>query len=355
MQWLRLYDEIVDDPKICNMNEMLRWRYVSLLCIVSRNNQRGYIPCEEDILFTMRISKEDWDETKKVFIQKEIIAENEKGEYINGWFERQYESDDSSKRVKKYRQTLKTLGKTTNYLKHKQLIFERDNNKCVYCSSSKNLCLDHLIPLSRGGDNEKDNLVTACKECNSGKAGRLPSEIAYNFENKNIETMYLKTLQRLQLQGVTVTVTDQIQKQIQKQIQIQNRSDTDIEILPKNKTSSIKKPEEQKQKHGEYKNVLLTDSEYEKLKIKLDSKLDDVIAFFSECKEMKGYKYKSDYLALKKWGIDAYFQKHPKESETPEGEYVDDCPNCGDNYALWMENGKIKCRKCGIIEKEKVP
>ena len=39
-----------------------------------------------------------------------------------------------------------------------------------------------------------------------------------------------------------------------------------------------------------------------------------VIANFSELKEMKGYKYKSDYLAIKKWGIDAYEKNGQKKS-----------------------------------------
>lgn len=67
------------------------------------------------------------------------------------------------------------------------------------------------------------------------------------------------------------------------------------------------KSSETKHKHGEYKNVLLTDSEKEKLDEKLGSeKADKVIGYFSELKEMKGYTYKSDYLAILKWGIKAY-------------------------------------------------
>lgn len=67
------------------------------------------------------------------------------------------------------------------------------------------------------------------------------------------------------------------------------------------------KSSETKHKHGEYKNVLLTDSEKEKLDEKLgNEKADKVIGYFSELKEMKGYTYKSDYLAILKWGIKAY-------------------------------------------------
>ena len=51
-------------------------------------------------------------------------------------------------------------------------IYRRDNYECVYCGSSylKSLTLDHVIPQSKGGANAWDNLVTACRTCNSEKA-----------------------------------------------------------------------------------------------------------------------------------------------------------------------------------------
>jgi len=48
-------------------------------------------------------------------------------------------------------------------------IFKEDNYKCKICGSSKNLVIDHIIPFSKGGSTEKDNLQTLCKECNRKK------------------------------------------------------------------------------------------------------------------------------------------------------------------------------------------
>ena len=70
-------------------------------------------------------------------------------------------------------------------------------------------------------------------------------------------------------------------------------------------------PKEKKHKLGTYFNVLLSDKELQKLVEKMGSeKTGAVIANFSELKEMKGYKYKSDYLALLRWGIEAYEKKY---------------------------------------------
>jgi hypothetical protein len=49
-------------------------------------------------------------------------------------------------------------------------IYKRDNYECVYCSSTKNLTLDHVVPQSKGGKGGWENLVTACRACNGEKA-----------------------------------------------------------------------------------------------------------------------------------------------------------------------------------------
>ena len=58
-------------------------------------------------------------------------------------------------------------------------IFVRDKNQCQYCGMKppKNeLSIDHVVPRSRGGQDHWDNLVLACKPCNSRKGDRTPEE-----------------------------------------------------------------------------------------------------------------------------------------------------------------------------------
>lgn len=43
---------------------------------------------------------------------------------------------------------------------------------CCYCGSTDHLSVDHLIPTKRGGANAGDNLVWACRSCNSSKCAR---------------------------------------------------------------------------------------------------------------------------------------------------------------------------------------
>lgn len=54
-------------------------------------------------------------------------------------------------------------------------VFARDGYRCVYCGELQapdQLSVDHVQPRMRGGDGSPGNVVTACKGCNTRKAGR---------------------------------------------------------------------------------------------------------------------------------------------------------------------------------------
>ena len=51
--------------------------------------------------------------------------------------------------------------------------------QCHYCGRSvlpRELTMDHVVPVSRGGKTTKGNVVTCCKECNTAKKQLLPME-----------------------------------------------------------------------------------------------------------------------------------------------------------------------------------
>lgn len=57
-------------------------------------------------------------------------------------------------------------------------VFKRDGFVCCYCGDdvSDDPQCDHVLPISRGGQNSLDNLVTACRPCNSSKGDKTPEE-----------------------------------------------------------------------------------------------------------------------------------------------------------------------------------
>jgi hypothetical protein len=78
-------------------------------------------------------------------------------------------------------------------------LFQRDDHICMYCGgrfSARNLSRDHVRPVSMGGDDDWNNVVTACVRCNNYKAGRTPEAagmelLAVPFTPTHAEYIYL--------------------------------------------------------------------------------------------------------------------------------------------------------------------
>ena len=66
----------------------------------------------------------------------------------------------------------------TRALSRKNILI-RDRYTCQYCEGtfpSAELTLDHVMPRSRGGESNWENLVACCHRCNNRKGSRLPEE-----------------------------------------------------------------------------------------------------------------------------------------------------------------------------------
>ena len=67
----------------------------------------------------------------------------------------------------------------------RRAIFARDRWTCQYCGGVRGtLTLDHVIPRSRGGPSEWDNIVAACAPCNRRKGNRTPHEAHMHPANR---------------------------------------------------------------------------------------------------------------------------------------------------------------------------
>lgn len=78
-------------------------------------------------------------------------------------------------------------------------------------------------------------------------------------------------------------------------------------LVSKRKDSLLKK------EFGKYKHVLLTDKEYESLKHDYIN-YQEIIDYLDEYMEMKTYKVKSHYLAIKRWVVDAVCEKKKRNA-----------------------------------------
>ncbi|MDE0131923.1 MAG: HNH endonuclease, partial [bacterium] len=71
------------------------------------------------------------------------------------------------------------MGKLPNYRTHKHRLYGRQEGNCYGCKAHfpyKNLTVDHVVAVSRGGSDHLDNLQLLCGWCNSKKGTKSQAE-----------------------------------------------------------------------------------------------------------------------------------------------------------------------------------
>ena len=95
-----------------------------------------------------------------------------------------YAYDLSEEEIKRQRRKARDL-RATEWWKR-----QCAKGQCHYCQGSfkpRELTMDHIVPIARGGKSTKGNTVPACKACNSAKKQLLPMEWAAYLEAKTKE------------------------------------------------------------------------------------------------------------------------------------------------------------------------
>jgi len=119
-----MYAEFATDPKVQMLPEHMQRRLVMLFCI--RCNGDATLQ-EQEIAFQLRITEQEWAETKALFISKKFI--NEANEILN-WGKRQYRSDSSTERSRKHRERSATVvQRSGNALEQIQNRTDTEQNK----------------------------------------------------------------------------------------------------------------------------------------------------------------------------------------------------------------------------------
>lgn len=101
-RWFRMYDELLDDPKAQRLEPALFKTWINLLCLASRRG--GTLPPgASDIAFALRLSMESVEQAVKQLTECGLIDETANGLIPHNWDGRQYKSDVSTERVKRFR------------------------------------------------------------------------------------------------------------------------------------------------------------------------------------------------------------------------------------------------------------
>lgn len=64
---------------------------------------------------------------------------------------------------------------------HYKLVAERAAHRCEYCHAPEAIFnvrfeVEHILPISKGGTNEPDNLALACRACNMWKSDAVAAD-----------------------------------------------------------------------------------------------------------------------------------------------------------------------------------
>jgi 5-methylcytosine-specific restriction endonuclease McrA len=84
---------------------------------------------------------------------------------------------------------IKRNGSTSRWRKIRLAILRRDNHTCYYCGIPSATTVDHLTPVEQGGDDNFNNLVSACKNCNYSKGNRTEEQYIKDRNRKHRSKM----------------------------------------------------------------------------------------------------------------------------------------------------------------------
>jgi hypothetical protein len=83
--------------------------------------------------------------------------------------------------------------------RYRQSIYEAWNHKCVYCKADAT-SLDHIVPRFKSGSSNRNNLVPACRTCNSNKASTKMEE--WYVQQEFFDEMQMEKIQSWMTQEI---------------------------------------------------------------------------------------------------------------------------------------------------------
>ena len=111
-RWFRFYDDAINDPKILKLPEATRWYWTALLCVASKNN--GALPALDDIAIQLRVTAAKATEIISILVKATLLDKTGTGFAPHNWNGRQYKSDVSTERVKRFRNRERSVSLTVS-------------------------------------------------------------------------------------------------------------------------------------------------------------------------------------------------------------------------------------------------
>ena len=110
--WWRAYNEAVNDPKLQLISDSLFRAWFNVMCIASAHD--GALPALKDVAFVLRIAPTKAAQVLAQLHAAGLLDKTETGFTPHNWNGRQYKSDVSSERVKRFRKRKGNVSSTVS-------------------------------------------------------------------------------------------------------------------------------------------------------------------------------------------------------------------------------------------------
>ncbi|MBM3138004.1 MAG: hypothetical protein FJZ98_07430 [Chloroflexi bacterium] len=196
--WIKLYHEILDDPKMGRLSDTFFRRVIELFLIAGDVDHEGQLPPIADIAWRLRVDEEALEGQMNELRALGILTLNASGVWIVTHFKQRQSAEPPYKRMRKYREALQKAGNRYDHVTNRNADIDIDRdveeeqekeedaeeeNTVSGCSPEDELVetfVKHTrIPLHTGGEDlwaralarlkkagvEKDDLINALGEC----------------------------------------------------------------------------------------------------------------------------------------------------------------------------------------------
>jgi hypothetical protein len=156
-RWFRFYDDVLDDYEVSKVPAESFRAYVFIMACVSKHGAE-ILSDKKSLAWLLRLKSEaELDRVMQPLFDRELIG-----------------ADLS---IKHFSVPSQQRCNTPEWAIIRARIFERDKFTCRYCGErGGRLECDHVVPHSKGGRDDDDNLVTACFPCNRSKRDKTVEE-----------------------------------------------------------------------------------------------------------------------------------------------------------------------------------
>lgn len=179
---IRYYEEAIEKADACSR---LARDYRDALRDLpsSSNSDKSFLKMEQRLFDQMRIEVSSYNQPCNLYVSWSYSSPSGKKELSNGLMFNaketrrlvRYARDVRDVAAESRRHSERERSRITPALRYD--IMARDGFRCVRCGASPSdgvtkLHVDHIVPVSKGGLSEMDNLQTLCSKCNLGKGNR---------------------------------------------------------------------------------------------------------------------------------------------------------------------------------------